>query len=65
MAFTATKDDSGVYLIRIEGQLIVGNRQELKAADQFFDHSFAFALDAAALPAAGVTALPPFFFDDS
>jgi hypothetical protein len=26
---------------------------------------FAFALDAAALPAAGVTALPPFFFDDS
>ena len=32
MAFTATKDGSGVYLIRIEGQLIVGNRQELKAA---------------------------------
>jgi anti-sigma B factor antagonist len=34
MAFTATKDAAGVYLIRVEGQLIVGNRQELKAAVQ-------------------------------
>jgi anti-sigma B factor antagonist len=32
MAFTATKDANGVYLIRVEGQLIVGNRQELKQA---------------------------------
>ena len=30
MAFTATKDTGGIYLIRVEGQLIVGNRQELK-----------------------------------
>lgn len=34
MAFSATKDESGTYLIRVEGQLIVGNRQELKAAVQ-------------------------------
>jgi anti-sigma B factor antagonist len=34
MAFTATKHESGVYVIRVEGQLIVGNRQELKTAVQ-------------------------------
>ena len=34
MAFTASKDANGVYLIRVEGQLIVGNRQELKTAVQ-------------------------------
>ncbi|MEO8636894.1 MAG: STAS domain-containing protein [Gemmatimonadales bacterium] len=34
MAFTASKDAKGVYLIRVEGQLIVGNRQELKTAVQ-------------------------------
>ncbi len=39
MAFTATKDASGVYLIRVEGQLIVGNRQELKTAvTEALDH---------------------------
>ena len=32
MAFTASRDQSGVYRIRVEGQLIVGNRQELKTA---------------------------------
>ena len=34
MGFSATRDASGVYLIRVEGQLIVGNRQELKTAIQ-------------------------------
>jgi anti-sigma B factor antagonist len=34
MAFSAAKDATGTYLIRVEGQLIVGNRQELKAAVQ-------------------------------
>jgi anti-sigma B factor antagonist len=34
MAFTATKDSSGIFVIRVEGQLIVGNRQELKVAVQ-------------------------------
>jgi anti-sigma B factor antagonist len=34
MAFTASKDPSGVYVVRVEGQLIVGNRQELKTAIQ-------------------------------
>lgn len=34
MAFTATKDPAGVYLVRVEGQLIVGNRQELKGTVQ-------------------------------
>jgi anti-sigma B factor antagonist len=34
MGFSAAKDESGTYLIRVEGQLIVGNRQELKAAVQ-------------------------------
>jgi anti-sigma B factor antagonist len=34
MAFTATKDQTGIYVIRVEGQLIVGNRQELKTAVQ-------------------------------
>jgi anti-sigma B factor antagonist len=32
MGFTATKDAGGVYVVRVEGQLIVGNRQELKSA---------------------------------
>ncbi|MGH7361513.1 MAG: STAS domain-containing protein [Gemmatimonadales bacterium] len=34
MGFTATKDPAGVYLVRVEGQLIVGNRQELKGTVQ-------------------------------
>jgi anti-sigma B factor antagonist len=34
MAFTATKHQRGVFIVRVEGQLIVGNRQELKAAVQ-------------------------------
>jgi anti-sigma B factor antagonist len=34
MAFTMTKDSGGVYVVRVEGQLIVGNRQELKSAVQ-------------------------------
>ena len=34
MAFTASKHRSGVLVIEVEGQLIVGNRQELKATIQ-------------------------------
>jgi anti-sigma B factor antagonist len=34
MAFTVTKDSGGVYVVKVEGQLIVGNRQELKSAVQ-------------------------------
>ncbi|HUL70351.1 MAG TPA: STAS domain-containing protein [Gemmatimonadales bacterium] len=34
MAFTVTKDSGGVYMVKVEGQLIVGNRQELKSAVQ-------------------------------
>jgi anti-sigma B factor antagonist len=34
MGFTATKHSGGVYTVRVEGQLIVGNRQELKSAIQ-------------------------------
>jgi anti-anti-sigma factor len=30
MAFSQTKDQSGVAVLQVEGQLIVGNRQELK-----------------------------------
>jgi anti-sigma B factor antagonist len=30
MAFTQSKDRSGVVVVRVEGQLIVGNRSELK-----------------------------------
>src|ERR671930_217316 len=30
MRFTLTKDKSGVVIVGVEGQLIVGNRQELK-----------------------------------
>jgi anti-sigma B factor antagonist len=30
MAFHQSKDASGVTVVRVEGQLIVGNRQELK-----------------------------------
>ena len=30
MAFNQTKDKSGVAVVQVEGQLIVGNRQELK-----------------------------------
>lgn len=30
MGFSSTKDDGGVTVIAVEGQLIVGNRQELK-----------------------------------
>jgi anti-sigma B factor antagonist len=34
MAFTASKHPSGVLIVEVEGQLIVGNRQELKATIQ-------------------------------
>lgn len=34
MAFTASKHPSGVLVVEVEGQLIVGNRQELKATIQ-------------------------------
>ena len=30
MGFSQTKDAGGVVVVRVEGQLIVGNRQELK-----------------------------------
>ena len=30
MGFHTTRDDNGVTVVRVEGQLIVGNRQELK-----------------------------------
>lgn len=30
MGFSQTKDAGGVLVVRVEGQLIVGNRQELK-----------------------------------
>jgi anti-sigma B factor antagonist len=30
MGFTATKDTTGVLVVQVDGQLIVGNRQELK-----------------------------------
>jgi anti-anti-sigma factor len=33
MGFSATKE-KGIYLLNVDGQLIVGNRQELKAAIQ-------------------------------
>lgn len=31
MGFTTEKNSSGVLVVRVEGQLIVGNRQELKS----------------------------------
>jgi anti-sigma B factor antagonist len=34
MAFTTSKHSSGVLVVEVEGQLIVGNRQELKATIQ-------------------------------
>lgn len=34
MAFTTSKHPSGVLVLEVEGQLIVGNRQELKATIQ-------------------------------
>ena len=34
MAFTTSKHPSGVLIVEVEGQLIVGNRQELKATIQ-------------------------------
>ena len=34
MAFTTSKQPSGVLIVEVEGQLIVGNRQELKATIQ-------------------------------
>jgi len=34
MEFSATNHESGVVVVRVEGQLIVGNRQELKALIQ-------------------------------
>lgn len=30
MGFSATRDATGVVVVRVEGQLIVGNRQDLK-----------------------------------
>jgi len=30
MGFTGAQDAGGVYVVQVEGQLIVGNRQELK-----------------------------------
>ena len=30
MGFSQTKDPNGVTLVQVDGQLIVGNRQELK-----------------------------------
>jgi anti-sigma B factor antagonist len=30
MSFRVSRDDNGVTVVRVEGQLIVGNRQELK-----------------------------------
>jgi anti-anti-sigma factor len=39
MAFTTSKHPSGVLIVEVEGQLIVGNRQELKAVvQQALDH---------------------------
>ena len=34
MGFSQTKDQSGVAVVQVEGQLIVGNRQELKSLVQ-------------------------------
>jgi anti-sigma B factor antagonist len=34
MAFTTSKNPTGVLIVEVEGQLIVGNRQELKATIQ-------------------------------
>jgi anti-sigma B factor antagonist len=34
MAFTTSKHSTGVLIVEVEGQLIVGNRQELKATIQ-------------------------------
>ena len=34
MAFTTSKHPSGVLIVEVEGQLILGNRQELKATIQ-------------------------------
>ena len=34
MAYTTSKHPSGVLIVEVEGQLIVGNRQELKATIQ-------------------------------
>ncbi|MGH7658534.1 MAG: STAS domain-containing protein [Gemmatimonadales bacterium] len=34
MGFTTRKDSGGVLVVKVEGQLIVGNRQELKTVVQ-------------------------------
>ncbi len=34
MGFTAVRESNGVMVVRVEGQLIVGNRQELKTVVQ-------------------------------
>ncbi len=34
MTFSQTREDSGVSVIRVDGQLVVGNRQELKELAQ-------------------------------
>ncbi|MEO6068472.1 MAG: STAS domain-containing protein [Gemmatimonadales bacterium] len=40
MGFTATKDKGGVMVVQVDGQLIVGNRQELKQlVQEALDHS--------------------------
>ena len=40
MGFTATKDKGGVMVVQVDGQLIVGNRQELKQlVQEALDHN--------------------------
>ena len=39
MGFSQTKDENGVVVVQVEGQLIVGNRQQLKdLVQQAVDH---------------------------
>ncbi len=47
MRFTLKKDKSGVVIVGVEGQLIVGNRQELKqkVLDALEDGSRKFVID--------------------
>src|SRR5881394_611065 len=47
MRFTLKKDKSGVVVVGVEGQLIVGNRQELKqkVLDALEDGSRKFVID--------------------
>jgi len=47
MRFTLKKDKSGIVIVGVEGQLIVGNRQELKqkVLDALEDGSRKFVID--------------------